>query len=129
MATRRTARPADPPPVTDTTLKKLVATRAELDEERLELEREARRLAARIETIDATIMTALRQRRVRTLVLGRWEASLVTKPGSLFYKGALIDEIGQEEFDRRLAAVPEREVVEITDHGRIPRLGQRRRAG
>lgn len=121
MPTRKTARPAAPPPVTDTTLKKLVAMRAELDEERLELEREARRIAERIATIDAQILTALRQRRVRSLTAGRYEASILTKPGSLYYKGALLEELGQEEFDRRLAAVPAREVIEITDQGRIPR--------
>src|SRR5262245_20156349 len=121
MARRDTSEPAEAP-VPDKVILNLAKLRVGKDADRLEHDRQARSLAAEIDKIDATIKTEFRRRKITTLDFGRYLVELVKKDGSVYYKGELEKLLGEEKFDELLASVPQKQKVEVTDRGEIPRV-------
>jgi hypothetical protein len=120
---RRRSLSESPPPATisERQASALCKERAELDELRLEANRAADKLKRKVESLEAklftfvtaSLKTSRSQSKVRSVLLTKWRLSIVEEPKSLYYKGALEDEIGSEEFQARIAALGTKDVLQV----------------
>lgn len=98
---------------------KLCADRAELDEERLELDRAARALEGQIKLIDDELMRFVKAEAgddgLPVVELSRYRVEIIQADGYFSYKDNLIAEIGLEEFEKRKNAVPTKDKVQLTE--------------
>jgi hypothetical protein len=116
MPTQRLHKTAGPPACTPTKASKLCTERAQLDAERLEIEREARSLSSRIAAIDDELIRftkAAGEPPVRELA--RFTLAVVQAPGFFSYKDNLVAEIGLEEMERRKRGVATKDKLVLTE--------------
>ena len=112
----------------------LCMTWSDLEESRLELQRQARAKADDQAAIERQLVEQLHLAKRTEKQVGNFAFGLELVPGSLYYKVELIRAIGQEEFDRRQAAVPRRSQLYVRDERPrerpvTPRKKPRKKAG
>lgn len=110
MAKQKRSTFGDPPAakrLKNDELAALCAEWSDLDEQRLELQRQAKNKADAQESIERRLIEQLHLKKRTEQKLGAdYEFGFELVPGTLYYKSTLIQLLGQEEFDRRQAAVP-----------------------
>lgn len=122
MAKKQTlGNPAPPEPLTEYKMAKLCGAWSRLNEERLELQRQAAAKADEQSAIERELVAELHRQRKTAVLLPRFEFGLQLCRGSLYYKVELIRAIGQEEFDRRQDAVPQQNKFFLRDRGTGPK--------
>lgn len=99
---------AEPQALTSRKLAALCARWSALEDERIELQRQRDNRAGEQAAIENELQTQLHLAGRVTMQAGGYEFGHELVLGSLYYKQELIREIGQEEFDRRQAAVQRR---------------------
>jgi hypothetical protein len=110
--------PDDRPPISDKRAAELCGEWSRLEEGRLALNRQAAALKKQTDAIEAELLdyvqkTTKPKKPVRDLK--RWLIQIVEVARSIYYTGALVEAIGQEEIDRRNAALGTQPRIEITD--------------
>lgn len=106
-----------PDPISDRAAAALCKEWAALDEERLRLNREAEAAERRQKKIEAELVPfvkATKTGRLPVRELTKFRLEIVQWGNWFGLKDALIDEIGQEEFDRRREAVGTHDKLRIT---------------
>lgn len=103
---------------TATKASKLCKERAELDELRLELNRESDSLVKKIAAIDDELMRfveANRSGKEPVVELAKHRLEIIQTAGFFSYKDNLIREIGFDEFERRKSEVPTKPKLQLTE--------------
>lgn len=115
MKTQRTFTESGPPPITATRASQLCGLRAELDEERLELDRASRAIENEIKRIEIQLLRFAKSSDPPVVNVSRWQIAVVEKNGFFSYKDNLISELGFEEFERRRLSVPKEDDLQVTE--------------
>lgn len=116
MVRRSLTKPTKPEVISDAEAKRLVKKHEEMAEERRELYRLADAKTKALDAQEALLaiyVDAKKTSRARTINLGKFRLSIIQKQKNLYYKQQLIDEIGEEEFNRRVNEQPTYDKLEI----------------
>ena len=113
-----TAPPA-PPAISERKATQLLAELAQLDADRLELNRHADSLKKQIDAIESQLFAFVAaaaktaRSKVRSVSLKKWRVSIIAVAKSLYYKAELEKEIGVEEVEKRRAALGTKDVLQV----------------
>ena len=113
---RSLGKPTKPEACSESEAKRLVKKRMELVDERRECYRMADAKTKAIAAMDAELgiyVDAHKTGKARTLTLGKFVLRIVQDFKGLYYKGALLEVLGEAEFNKRVAATPLIDKLEV----------------
>lgn len=113
---RSLGKPTKPEACSDAEARRLVKMRQKIADERRECYRMADAKTKAIAAMDAELgiyVDANKTGKARTLTLGKFVLRIVQEFKGLYYKGALLEVLGEEEFNKRVAATPLVDKLEI----------------
>lgn len=116
---RSLGRPTTPEPISDAEALRLVKLHQRLTDERRECYRLADAKTKAIDAMEAELSIYVDARakaarsKVRTATLKKFVLRIVQKTKNLYYKAELIKEIGEAEFNRRVAELGTADKLEI----------------
>lgn len=108
---------AGPQRLTDYKRARLCAEWSRLEDERLDLQAQMYERGKQCQAIERQLAEQLDVDGVTLVDLARYQFGRELVRGTMYYKQALIDELGLEEFERRQAAVPAKQKFFLRDKG------------